>query len=656
MTIRHTPLAALLSMALFTSANAERLLEPIVVTASRFESAKQDQPIATQVITADDIRDSTATNVSEVLNKLGGVYTRINFTGLPDSPLDLRGFGMTGDQNTLVLLNGQRLSDFEGGTARLSSIPIESIERIEILRGSGAVQYGSGATAGTINIITKSPIGSPLGGYLFGQAGSHNSRDARGGIQVGGEHWGMRLDAQHYESDNYRDNNRAKTDNVSGELRFGNQKDYVALSFTADNQKTRLPGARTEAELKTDRRGTRNPDDYLNSRGHLYALRAEKNLGAVTLALDASYRDKTETSFYQDLWGSRSRKTDGHVVTVSPRLLLKNKWGDTENTFTVGADWSEWTFDSSMQATGFYSTLDERGRQENKAVYARNEINFPTGTRLSLGLRREFIEQHQRQWTPFVADRSTTARLTAHEIALQQALGLGFSAYARTGRSFRVANINENYCSFAPCAEMLKPQTSHDHEIGLEWKHRIAALRVSLFRMDVNNEIHYNNLTWSTMNLSPTRHQGLELEGRIQVLKNVDVAARYTRTQATFREGTYGGVNVTGNDVPMVPKDRIGLNVGWQITGSTRASLNVQYVGGQRYDNDQANRFRKMPSYTVTDLKIMHEIGNWRLAAGVNNLFDEKYYSYGIVNGSYSSFNAYPETRRTVYASAEYRF
>ncbi|WJJ93551.1 TonB-dependent receptor plug domain-containing protein [Neopusillimonas aromaticivorans] len=68
---------------------------------------------------------------------------------------------MTGDQNTLVLLNGQRLSDFEGGTARLSSIPIESIERIEILRGSGAVQYGSGATAGTINIITKSPIGSP---------------------------------------------------------------------------------------------------------------------------------------------------------------------------------------------------------------------------------------------------------------------------------------------------------------------------------------------------------------------------------------------------------------------------------------------------------------------------------------------------------------
>lgn len=174
--------------------------------------------------------------------------------------------------------------------------------------------------------------------------------------------------------------------------------------------------------------------------------------------------------------------------------------------------------------------------------------------------------------------------------------------------------------------------------------------------MDVNNEIHYNNLTWSTMNLSPTRHQGLELEGRVQVWKNVDVAARYTRTQATFREGTYGGVNVTGNDVPMVPKDRIGLNVGWQITGSTRASLNVQYVGGQRYDNDQANRFRKMPSYTVTDLKIMHEIGNWRLAAGVNNLFDEKYYSYGIVNGSYSSFNAYPETRRTVYASAEYRF
>ncbi len=656
MQTRLTPLAALLSMAFITSAQAETTLEPIVVTASRFESAQQERPIAAQVITAEEIRDSSATNVSEVLGKLGGVHKRINFTGLPDSPLDLRGFGMSGDQNTLVLLNGQRLSDFEGGTARLSSIPIESIERIEILRGSGAVQYGGGATAGTINIITRSPIGQPLSGHVFAQAGSHKARDARGGIQVGGEKWGMRLDAQHYEADNYRENNKAKTDNVNGELRLGNQKDFVAVSFTADEQKARLPGERTEAQLKTNPRGTRTPDDYLNSRGQMYALKAEKSLDAVTLAMDASYRDKDESSYYKDVWGTRSRKTDASVISLSPRVLISSDWASVSNSLTVGADWSQWRFKNDTIATGFYDTINERGKQHNKAVYARNEVNLPTETRISLGIRREFVDQEQRQWSPLNSNRTSNVRLTAHEIALQQALGLGFSAYGRTGRSFRVANINDNNCSFTPCSDLLRPQTSRDHEVGLEWKSNTASFRIGAFRMDVNDEIHYNNLVFTTMNLSPTRHQGLELEGRVQLLDRVDLAARYTRTQAKFREGIYNGVDVAGKEVPMVPKDRIGVNLGWQITGDTRASVNVQYVGGQRYDNDQANRFRKMPSYTITDFKISHEIGDWRLAAGVNNLFDEEYYSYGIVNRTYTSFNAYPEARRTFYASAEYRF
>jgi iron complex outermembrane receptor protein len=63
-----------------------------------------------------------------------------------------------------------------------------------------------------------------------------------------------------------------------------------------------------------------------------------------------------------------------------------------------------------------------------------------------------------------------------------------------------------------------------------------------------------------------------------------------------------------------------------------------------------------MPSYTVADIKVSHDMGDWRLAAGVNNLFDEAYYSYGVINGAATTFNAYPEDRRNAYVSAEYRF
>lgn len=655
MQTRLTSLAALLSAAIFTPVHAERLLEPVVVTASRFESAQQDRPIAAQVITAQEIRDSSATNVSEVLSKLGGVYTRTNLAGLPDANLDLRGFGMTGDQNTLVLLNGQRISENENAPARLSSIPIETIERIEILRGSGAVQYGGGASAGTINIITKSPVGTPLSGYVFTQAGSHKSRDVRGGLQVGGEHWGGRLDAQRYESDNYRANNRATSNNVNGEARFGNQNDFVALSFMADEQKSGLAGDRTEAQLDSDRRGTKSPDDYLNSRSHMFALRGEKALGAVTLAMDTSYREK-KTRFMYTGWDYKS-EDDIDVFSISPRAIWQTEFNTIKNSLSVGLDWSDWSAKKNTftASTGTQSG-DERGKQTNKAVYLRNEMDFATGTRVSLGVRREAVEQHQWQKIGTRSDRRANHHLTAHEIAIQQTLGAGLSAYARTGRSFRVANINDNNCFSAPCADLLRPQQSRDTEVGIEWQNAVAGLRVGLFNMDVTDEIHYNALTFTNMNLSPTRHRGLELEGRVALWDSVDVAVNYTRTQATFREGTYNGVNVAGNRVPLVPKDRIGVNLGWQVTAATRATLYVQYVGSQRYDNDQANRFRSMPSYTITDFKISHQINNWRLAAGVNNLFDEKYYSYGIVNGSNTSFNAYPEDRRNFYASAEYRF
>ena len=63
-----------------------------------------------------------------------------------------------------------------------------------------------------------------------------------------------------------------------------------------------------------------------------------------------------------------------------------------------------------------------------------------------------------------------------------------------------------------------------------------------------------------------------------------------------------------------------------------------------------------MPSYTIADIKLAHEVGDWRVAAGINNLFDKAHYSYGIVNGAFTSFNAYPEDRRNAYVSAEYRF
>lgn len=655
--MQRTTLAALIAGLSVAPVLAQEpiLLDEIIVTATRFQSDGMDRAIATQVITAEEIRDSSAMTVAEVLSKLGGVHARINFTGVPDMPLDLRGFGMTGDQNTLVLVNGQRISGDEGNTpARLSAIPIDAIERIEIMRGAGAVLYGGGATAGTINIITRSPLGDGVDGNVSVTAGSHDLRDLRGGLQIGRGPWGLSLNVQHYENDNYRVNNRAVQDAGSGELRYGVGGDFVAFGFNADSQQARLPGARTEVQLGSDPQGTSTPNDFMDSKSRLFFLRGEKRLGDLTLALDVSRRDKDANMFSDFGFGFTSlMDTEVEVVAVSPRLLWKSRLAGMDNRLTFGLDWSDWSYLNHTLSS--FGNREEIGNQHNRAVYFRDELRLAPGTRLSLGARRENVDQDQTELLTPLPRTAVGQHLSAHELALQQDLGAGFSAFGRLGRSFRVGNIDENRCWVAPCT-LLRPQHSRDREVGMEWHGKGAHFRAGLFDMAVHDEIHYNALTFTNMNLSPTRHRGLELEGRLFTGSAVNLTARYTRTQAHFRSGVYGGVDVTGNDVPLVPRDRLGLNLGWQATPATRLSLNVNFVGRQRYDNDQANLFRLMPSYTVADIKLSHEMGAWHLAAGVNNLFDKAYYSYGIVNGTYTSFNAYPEDRRNAYVSAEYRF
>ena len=652
---RRTALALSLSAVFSAHAATSEDEAAIVVTASRFGVPALEQPIALQVISAEQIRQSTAVNVSEVLAKLGGVHTRINFLGVPDSPIDLRGFGMAGDQNTLVLVNGQRQSENELASARLSAIPLDSIERIEILRGAGAVLYGGGATGGTINIITRSPLAAAPGGNVSLALGSHDMADLRGRLSFGSGAWGVNLHAQRRQSDNYRDNNHAEQDAVSGEWRYAGRDSTLALRFGADDQRARLPGPRTEAQLKTDPRGTSTPNDYAHSRSEQFGLYGEHRLGEVTLAADLSQRRRDARYYYDYGFGFTSRQdANVDVTTFSPRLHWSTTLAGMPNRLTAGIDWSEWSYGNDT-LSGF-GNRDETGRQRNRALYVRDELGLTPTTRLTLGVRREHVGQSQKETLTPLPKQDADDALTASELALQQQLGGGWSAYARLGTSYRVANIDENRCFFPPCAALLKPQTSKDREIGIQWRKGNAAFRASLFDIALKNELHYNAITFTNMNLEPTRRRGLELEGTAPLGKHVELRGRYARTNAQFREGTYGGFDVSGNEVPLVPRDRLGLSLAWQFAVSSRLTFALSHVGRQRYDNDQRNLFRRMPAYNVADLKLTHDTGAWRLAAGINNLFDKAHYSYGIVNGTFTSFNAYPEDRRNAYVSAEHRF
>ncbi len=142
----------------------------ILVTATRINTGGLGARGHTTVITAEDIGKSTARTLPELLGREAGVVTRSLFgnngTG---ATVDIRGFGAASSQNTLILLDGRRLNDVDFSSVDFSVIPLQSIERIEIMRNSGAVLYGDGAIGGTINIITRHPLESGTDGFHQGR-------------------------------------------------------------------------------------------------------------------------------------------------------------------------------------------------------------------------------------------------------------------------------------------------------------------------------------------------------------------------------------------------------------------------------------------------------------------------------------------------------
>jgi len=658
--VKRCVVAALIG-AIAPLALAQSTEDAVIVTATRFPERRLDAPVGMTVISAEEIARDTARTLPELLGRLGGMYVRNN-SGSPDLQLDLRGFGITGDQNTLVLLDGIRLNENDLSPTKLSAIPLQSIERIEILRGSGAVLYGGGATGGTVNIVTKDPgPGGKNADVLLG-AGSYGTAEARVRANFTGEHSGASLSGSHVESDNYRVNNRLRQDDLIGDLRLGGANGSLAMKFGADSQSLQLPGARDENQLASDPRGTSTPQDWSTRDGGFITLLGRHQAGEIELAADIGYRAQIATGNFASQ--SSFNEARLHALTFSPRLRWNLAPWDLRSSLVVGVDWGNWDYDRRISASPstisnpFFSTV---ASQDSSAVYFQYNTRLSEAAKLTLGGRIQRVENDLVQ-SGFASQHQVRSP-QAGEVGLEYSLSPAWTMFGRVGTSFRVATVDEN--SFTATGNLLEPQTAQQREAGAEYRANSLKLRVSFYDMYLNNEIYFSPLVTpvgstfpgANTNLSPTHRNGLELFGSVRASSDLELSGDAIYQTAKFRYGTYGGVDVSGKDIPLVPRALVNLRTAWLFAPKTQLIAAVSYVGHQRYDNDQDNTFpRLMPAYALADLKISHSTGGWNLSASISNLFDKKYYSYAIRNTAGTTFNAYPQAGRTFFASAEYAF
>jgi len=222
-------------------------------------------------------------------------------------------------------------NDVDLSSVDFSVIPLQSIERIEIMRNSGAVLYGDGAVGGTINIITRRSERSGTSGFFKAGAGNLNTKQVDAHVSHNSGPLAMFLGAHGSWSDGYRDHNDLDQRSINSDIRYSRDNGEIFLKLNGYDQELDLPGERRVNpgaginQLKTDRRGTNTPRDYADQDGYLinpgYIHYWEDGSEAV---FDFSYRHKNQQSFFDDyLFGgffANYLDTDLDTWSFTPRF------------------------------------------------------------------------------------------------------------------------------------------------------------------------------------------------------------------------------------------------------------------------------------------------------------------------------------------------
>ncbi|MEH2514455.1 iron complex outermembrane receptor protein [Bradyrhizobium sp. AZCC 1610] len=642
---------------------------------------------AATVITAEEIAHSPAQTLQEIIAQTPGVQLTSLYGGVngAKTSVDLRGFGAFATSNTLVLINGRRLNDIDMAGVDFSTIPRDSIERIEITRGnSGAVLYGDNAVGGVINIVLKNGVGGPpVAMRAEAGVGSFNQRMASVSTALNSGPWSTSFYGNAIKSDGYRANNALDQRNGVGNLNYTTPDLKAFLTVTGDDQKLGFPGGRTVDpsiglnQLVTDRRGTNTPFDYGNQQGASATAGFTKTLwNGAELIVDGGVRDKkTQSGFFgaipfaSPLPSFSSTYNDASLQTwsITPRLSIKNSILGVPSHILTGIDYYDATFRQDRGAfKGLAPTHIYDLSQQTLAGYWQHTVGLLPTTDFSYGARiqntslsaRDRFDANAPGCAMFFNCSDQASPLDSNEtqyalhVGLEHRLNNTFSLFGRAARAFRTPTVDERVSSgpfFVPGTFQLKTQTSHDVEGGFRVKAGAFQMQSSIYNMDLENEIHFIPALFFNVNLDPTRRYGSETSASLRVSDTLSLRAGAAYTRAVFREGPFAG-----NDVPLVSRYTAMGGVTWNIWQNYLVFDATLRAWSERImDNDQANTQRRIPADATVDLKLSGAYEHFFWSLSVNNLFDAQYYDYAIASSfTPGRFSAYPLPGRTYMVKA----
>jgi len=601
--ILTTALALSLPSVAFAQSEDATDLDRVIVTGTRTAVTVDQSLSAVDVIDRDEIERSQAHSLPQLLRGRAGINL-VNQGGLGKlTTLFLRG---TESDHTLVLVDGVRIGSSTSGLTALQDIPVDSIDRIEIVRGPRSSLYGSEAIGGVIQIFTRREKSGTRPRVRVG-AGSHGLREASAGVDLASTRGWFGVDGswQHDDGINACRGTGAPTYAGCGVAAPDPDRDGyrdAALSLhggihATDALTLEANALRSEGHNAYDS----NPDFGLADNSETVQQVVGGKLryapgSRITLQLTAGRNIDASWNFIGDVFNDRfdsrrdSASLQGDIELRTGQLL------------TLGYDWLR---DRGSVASPFSSYAAARG---NRAGFAQYQGRFGRHD-VQAAVRRDDNDQFGGHDTGSVA------------WGVDAAHGLRFTASA--GTAFKAPTFNELYYPFYGNPD-LQPETSRSIEAGVAQRLSAWHWQLSAYETTIDDLITYDTTLFAANNLDSARVRGAELTAGA-TLEGWNASA-----QATFADprNRSAGTNLD-NVLPRRARQSARIDLdrsfgAWHVGGAWIAE-------GGRWD-DVANTLH-VGGYATLDLRAQFDVArDWAVQGEVRNVFDRAYETAAFYN------------------------
>lgn len=611
-------------------------LAPIVVTATRTPTRSNDLLSDVSIIDREQLDRSGANSLPELLGMLPGIQTTSTGGVGSTSSISLRG---TNTNQTLVLIDGQRMSSATTGATALEHIPLEQVDHIEILRGPASSLYGSDAIGGIIQIFTRAGEGAPAPRFSIG-TGTYRTRT--GSVAYGGQSGDTRFNLQagwdesnsfssikapkgglfemfNPDKDSYRNGNLSArfSHRLNADVSFGGEMLYIDANKRFDST---------------------NCDDFATVCTANYNNHQQQQLSSY--AAHVAYR-------ISPVWKTMLRFGQSQDKTLNWRYDPTAVVKETRQRYDTTQDQLTWQNDFALTPTDKLMAAIEwrQARVDSTQTFTHTE---QTTRSLVLGYQGNF-GAHSLQASARADDIERLGNHNNGSLAYGYHLADDWTARLGVGTAFHAPTFNDLYwpldmVNFFQGNPNLKPERSRNKEVGVSYQRTDTSASLTLYHNKVKDLLDYvpgvapawigtygniNNATLKGATFSYARRAGnWEYRANLDYLNAKDDETGNTLQRRANRTGTVELRHYFG-----------------------QFSLGAQAQGVSSRYNNPANT-QLLNGYGLLNLDAGYRLDrDWSLFAKINNLFDKE---YTLVRSTMSPYNDYATPGRNMFIGIRY--